>query len=238
VALLHGSERGLRDGYDLEAAFWVARGWAVLTYDKRGGGESTGTPVNDMATDESLRALAGDAAAGAAWLAARPDIDAARLGLAGYSQAGWTIPLAAEAQPAVRFAIILSGPVTSVGHESVYSGLTGNGLRAVTDAEVRATLAGFAHFGFDPRPVLARLTIPILWQWGAVDRSVFTPESADELALLRPGHDYTGILYPGGAHSLLVTRNGLDSEVGRATRYVPGLFSDAAAWLAARGLTA
>ena len=79
-----------------------------------------------------------------------------------------------------------------------------------------------SHFGFDPRPVLARLTIPILWQWGAVDRSVFTPESADELALLRPGHDYTGILYPGGAHSLLVTRNGLDARSAARPATCPG----------------
>jgi dienelactone hydrolase len=235
VAIVHGSEGGLRDGYDLVGSAWLARGFAVLSYDKRGGGESTGQPLNDIATEESLPLLAGDAAAAVGWLAARPDLDHARIGLSGGSQAGWTIPLAADAQPAVRFAVVISGPVTSVGHESDYSQLTGNGERAVSEDEARAALRDAPHVGFDPRPVIARLQIPVLWQWGAVDRSVFAPESADELALLAPGHDFTGIVYRGGDHLLLETITGISAEVPRSRGWVPGLFADATAWLAARG---
>ena len=236
VAILHGSEGGLRDGYDLVGSAWLARGFAVLSYDKRGGGESTGQPVNDIATEETLPLLAGDAAAAVGWLAARPDLDRDRIGLSGGSQAGWTIPLAADAQPAVRFAVVISGPVTSVGHQSAYASLTGGGERAVSDADARAVLGNAPQNGFDPRPVIARLQIPVLWQWGAVDRSVFAPESAEEMALLAPGHDFTGIVYPGADHVLLETPTGITTEVPRSRGWVRGLFVDATAWLAARGL--
>ena len=237
VAIVHGSEGGLRDGYDLVGSAWLARGFAVLSYDKRGGGESTGQPLNDIATEESLPLLAGDAAAAVGWLAARPDLDRGRIGLSGGSQAGWTIPLAADAQPAVRFAVVIFRP----GHvgrarERATHSLTGNGERAVSDADARAALRDLPHAGFDPRPVIARLQIPVLWQWGAVDRSVFAPESADELALLAPGHDFTGIVYRGGDHLLLETTTGISTEQPRSRGWVPGLFADATAWLAARGL--
>ena len=37
------------------------------------------------------------------------EIDAARVGLAGHSQAGWEIPLAASRETALRFAVIFAG---------------------------------------------------------------------------------------------------------------------------------
>ena len=69
----------------------------------------------------------GDALAGVEWLRRRPEIDGRRIGLAGGSQAGWIIPLAASQSSDVDFAAIQSGPVMSVGHERAYSALTGNG---------------------------------------------------------------------------------------------------------------
>jgi hypothetical protein len=58
-------------------------------------------------------------------------VDPARVGFLGASQAGWIIPLAlSKAAPdEAAFAIILSGPATSVGLEMEYSRLTGDGVR-------------------------------------------------------------------------------------------------------------
>lgn len=237
VVQLHGSEGGVRDTYDLWTSFWVSRGIAALSYDKRGGGESTGTPVNDNARDDTLKALAGDAAAAVSWLRGRSEIDPKRIGLGGGSQAGWTMPLVAARQPAVSWAMIVSGPVTSVGHEAIYSALTQGGGRAVTDDAAWAAVRDAPHVGFDPRPVIATLEIPIFWAWGSVDRSVFAAESAAELAKLAPGHDFTGKVYPGGQHGLLRTRTGIDREVPSTPGFVPGLFTDIAAWLEARDIT-
>ncbi|MFN8224386.1 MAG: alpha/beta hydrolase [Gaiellales bacterium] len=237
VVILHGSEGGLRDTYDLWTSYWVSRGIAALSYDKRGGGESTGTAVNNNARIETLTALAGDAAAAVDWLRGRADIDPTRIGLAGGSQAGWTIPLTAARQPGVHWAVILSGPVTSVGHESIYSALTQDGGRAISDDEAWNALRDAPQTGFDPRPVITTLRIPILWAWGAVDRSVFAPESAAELERLSPGRDFTGKLYPGGQHGLLLTRTGADREVPSSPGFVPGLFTDIARWLDARAIT-
>jgi hypothetical protein len=101
VVIVPGSVPAHVDTYDLWALFFASRGFAVLTYDKRGVGASTGTYVR-AATDANLRALAGDALAGVDWLRRRPDIDAARIGLSGGSQAGWAIAIAAARSQHVR----------------------------------------------------------------------------------------------------------------------------------------
>ena len=43
IVIVHGAERGQRYFYDIWVGVYTGLGLSVLTYDKRGGGESTGT---------------------------------------------------------------------------------------------------------------------------------------------------------------------------------------------------
>jgi dienelactone hydrolase len=232
VVIVPGSVPARRDTYDLWALFFASRGFAVLSYDKRGVGSSTGTYVR-AATDENLRNLAADALAGVEWLRARPDIDAKRIGLSGGSQAGWVIELAASQSTDVRFAALQSGPAMSVGRQLAYSGVTHQGAAAPTEEQIHDALAGVPDSGIDPKPLLAALRIPLLWQLGTVDKRMYTPETLANLAAIDASgtHDFTIRVYPGGAHSLRYTADGTIAEEQTSPGFVPGVFADLAAWL-------
>ena len=231
IAIVHGSEPGDRDYYDLLVNFYSALGFVVLTYDKRGVGDSTGFYV-ERATAANLDSLAGDAAAALRVLAARRDVDATRVGLVGASQAGWIIPRAAAKSPLVDFAVITSGPAVSVGEQEAYAAITAQGERdpPPTDAEIRSTLNGFPANGFDPRADLERLTIPTLWLFGAADKTVYVPQTVAALESLptRP----TIEVFPAAGHFVLDTPRGLRSELPRAHRFASGYFPTIAGWLA------
>jgi len=94
----HGSGQQTKDSCRFLADGFLSRGMATLCFDKRGVGQSTGTFVFVGARDSIpvFDDLAADMAAGVAFLRTRPEIDARRIGLAGVSQAGWIIPIAAE----------------------------------------------------------------------------------------------------------------------------------------------
>lgn len=94
IVLVHGSGAATREWMLPFARFLVRRGLAVLGYDKRGVGGSTGD-WNVASFDD----LAGDAVAAFAYLKTRNDIDAKRIGLLGVSQAGWVMPIAAVRAP-------------------------------------------------------------------------------------------------------------------------------------------
>jgi uncharacterized protein len=85
-------------------------GIAVLRYDDRGVGGSQG----DFAAATS-RDFAGDAAAAAAFLAARPEVDRQRIGLIGHSEGGLIAPLVATGwggypSADLAFIVLLAGP--------------------------------------------------------------------------------------------------------------------------------
>lgn len=105
IVLLHGSEPGRRDNpyFAYLRQRLVAKGWAVLSYDRRGVGESGG----QYSETPDLAVPAADAAAAARFLAAR---GFARVGLLGISQGGWVAPLAATREPRVAFVIAISEP--------------------------------------------------------------------------------------------------------------------------------
>jgi hypothetical protein len=110
VVLLHGSGPQSRWGTIRYLADRFARaGIAALAYDKRGSGDSGGDWRKSSYAD-----LADDALAGVRLLAARPDIDPARIGLVGHSQGGAIAPLAATRMPrAIAFIVAedtIAGP--------------------------------------------------------------------------------------------------------------------------------
>jgi dienelactone hydrolase len=239
VVIVPGSEPAHRTTYDLWAYFFAAHGLAVLTYDKRGVGASSGT-YDRSATQGNLQALASDALAGVEWLRRQPFVDQRRVGLAGGSQAGWVIEIAAAASPSVRFAALQSGPAMSVGRQLAYAALTRQGWRdpPPSDQAIRAALADVPNAGYDPRAALESLRIPVLWQLGSVDKRMYTPETlADLRAIAGSGrHDFTVHVYPGGAHSLRLTSEGLIRQEQTSPGFVPGVFRDLTSWLRSHGL--
>src|SRR6185369_2155617 len=91
VVFTHGGGPQAREVYWGLGYLYAARGFAVLSYDKRGVGKSTG---NWGAA--SFEELADDAVAGARFLQARTDVAAKQIGFWGQSQGGWIAPLAAS----------------------------------------------------------------------------------------------------------------------------------------------
>ena len=129
IVLAHGSGVQDRNGYLANIRFLadhLARhGIAVLTYDKRGSGRSTG----EWAT-ASFADLAGDLVAGVRMLRTRPGIIAAQVGAGGSSQAGWVAAKAVTLLPDVAFVVLTSagGSGYTVEEQNLYN----------TEVEMRA----------------------------------------------------------------------------------------------------
>lgn len=203
VVIGHGSGETRKEECRYLAVRFQRRGYATLCYDKRGVGDSTGTYsiVGIRNSDDMFAKLASDMAAGVRFLREQPNIDGARVGLAGNSQAGWIIPLAARAvKPA--FMVILSGPTVTVGEEIHFSRFA-----EFTDATVDAAYTELDKYtgprGFDPRPILESLDVRGLWLIGLEDRSIPVKHTLRILdALIAAGKPFTHVAYPGADHSL------------------------------------
>jgi dienelactone hydrolase len=187
----------------------------VLTYDKRGVGESSGRfqEVRLATSEEQLRTLAADARACLEFLKKHPLVDPKRIGFFGGSQASWIISLAADDRTDVAFNVILAGAATSSGIETYYSALTGDGHRPVeplSSEEIERRLQTYdGPTGFDPVPVLARAKAPSLWLLGARDLSTPAERSKQTLEKLRDqGVPITVKVYPDGDHGLHSTATG------------------------------
>jgi pimeloyl-ACP methyl ester carboxylesterase len=89
------------------------KGIAVLRYDKRGVGKSTGNP--DAATTMDLAA---DAKAALAFLKSRKEIDGSRIGLLGHSEGAIIAPYLAGHSNEVKWLVLLAAPATT-GEETL-----------------------------------------------------------------------------------------------------------------------
>jgi alpha-beta hydrolase superfamily lysophospholipase len=203
VVFGHGSGQQTKESCRFLAQGFLSRGFATLCFDKRGVGQSSGTFVFVGARDSIpvFDDLSSDIAAGVAYLRTRPEIDPNRIGLAGVSQAGWIVPLAAQkSKPA--FMVLLVGPTVSVGIEGFYSRIVEDTSAPVEDGYKQ--LPSFNGFhGFDPRPVLESINVPGLWLLGGEDRSIPTPATVAILdQLIAAGKPYAHVVFPGFGHSL------------------------------------
>lgn len=230
IVWVHGSGREKHDANAPTYTRLLDPRFAVLAYDKRGVGRSEGEccPLDfDLLADDVVAAV--DA------LRTRDDIDGDSIGLLGLSQGGWIIPVAATKSDEVSFAISLSGPAVSLGEEDLYSDLTGDDtcdLLGNPPALISKLVMAEKPSGFDPRPYLARLEIPVLWLYGTLDQS--QPVEKD-LTVLRPlkrsGKDFTVVVFPQTDHILELSKTGGKCIRGHGGRFPPRLASTLNGWL-------
>jgi dienelactone hydrolase len=239
AALVHGSGPMPRENQLVFALYLASRGIATLVYDKRGIGWSGGTYGGDSASQETIDVLARDAEAAARLLAAQPEVDRARVGLVGVSQAGWIMPLAATREAAVRFLVPLVGPTVTQGESDAWGHGIGMGADTVrTFADVEAEVRAAGPSGVDPLPWIRALAIPALWVWGGNDRHVPTALCVARLAPLAAdtARDLDYVVLPRANHGLVDSEHGLSDEVAASSRFAAGLFEALDGWLRAHGL--
>lgn len=184
----------------------VALGYAVVRYDKRGVGESSGEILNlSTANSESVVPdLAGDMLAVAREAATLPRVDGSRLALFGASQANWYLPLVAAELSSVRWMVILTGGLLPVGPKNEWERLV---FVEGRDPFAQATLDEWSLYagpiGFDQRPVLRSLDLPMLYLLGERDPGVpLTPMLGEADALRGDGVNLTVETFPDGVHLL------------------------------------
>jgi uncharacterized protein len=185
----------------------VRSGVAMLSWDKRGVGTSSGQCC--PADSGHFNLLAADVDGALNVLRSRRDIDRRRIGIVGASQAGWIVPLAvARFGHALAFTAMVDAPAVSYGEEQLYSRLTGEegGMPSgLSPAEIDQRLDEAGPSGFDPRPYLARMTSPGLWLYGGQDLSQPTARSVAALEhIKRAGaRKFSVRVFPQAGHGLL-----------------------------------
>ncbi|MES2772678.1 MAG: alpha/beta hydrolase [Bacteroidota bacterium] len=179
VVIVHGSDPVRRE---MEFAKRLAKeGIAVLTYDKRGVGESGGVyagpsvGTNNIDTT-NLNLLSHDANAAVNTFRTFLKDKKTRIGLVGFSQAGWIIPIAASKNPQIEFMVLFSCPTITTLEQlrfQFYTNGNNNFWGNHTEADAREHIKNdpdkYQFVATDPKISLNTLTIPGLWLFGEKD---------------------------------------------------------------------
>ena len=195
VALVHGSGKETRM---TKMAILLARqGIAVITYDKRGVGESGGVYMGpEVGTNNidstNLNLLALDASEALNVLRERIHSKRIPIGLMGFSQAGWVIPLAAAKNQRIKYMVLFSGPVVSTLEQLRFQFYTNGNTKfwdIHTEAEAREHMQSdpdkYKFEPTDPMNTLSKLTVPGLWIFGGKDIQAPVGLSIEHLDILK-----------------------------------------------------
>jgi pimeloyl-ACP methyl ester carboxylesterase len=190
VLLVTGSGPQDRDESLFEhKPFWVIadhlsrRGIAVLRFDDRGVGGSSGERTQATTVD-----FAQDALAGIRFLGGRPEVAADRIGILGHSEGGLVAALAAADSKTVAFAVLLAGPgipgADIVVKQSERLALAQGASRAQADKIVvtqRRFVELLANNAGDPAVLAAKLRSFLLTELGLGTEAALPADQASQL---------------------------------------------------------
>ena len=208
VAVSQGSAWTTRATWDEVQGFVLGLDVGAFSFDKRGLGNSGGTPV-PVEPHAAFDILADDLVAAARSLRGVELVDGGSIGVFGSSQGGWVVPLAANRdRSTVSFAIVTVGGAFSSGQEGLYDDLTGYSVCARTPMpmnEILDSLRAVGPSGFDPRASLEALTQPTLWMYGEIDFShsaEFSVEKLEEIQAVQT-KPWTVVTVPNANHDFI-----------------------------------
>jgi pimeloyl-ACP methyl ester carboxylesterase len=195
VVIVHGSDPVKRD---MDFAKRLAKeGIAVLTYDKRGVGESGGVYVgpsvgtNNIDTT-NLDVLSHDASAAVNTFRTYLKDKKTPIGLVGFSQAGWIIPIAASKNPQIEFMVLFSCPTITTLEQlrfQFYTNGNNNFWENHTESDAREHTKNdpdrYQFVATDPKISLNTLSIPGLWLFGEKDIQIPVKLCMEQLNTLK-----------------------------------------------------
>ncbi|PWS31987.1 alpha/beta hydrolase family protein [Pedobacter paludis] len=194
VVLIHGSGQETR--MPGMASLLAKNGITVLTYDKRGVGKSGGVYAGpEVGTNNidsaNLNLLALDAGNASKTLSAQLP-NHMPMGLMGFSQAGWIIPIAAQKNRNINFIVLFSCPVVTTLEQLRFQFYTAGNSKfweKHTEAEAREHIKNdpdrYQFIATDPRDALSKLSIPGLWLFGGKDIQAPVHLSMENLDILK-----------------------------------------------------
>jgi hypothetical protein len=195
VVIVHGSDPVKRE---MEFAKRLAKeGIAVLTYDKRGVGESGGVYVgpsvgtNNIDTT-NLNLLSHDANEAVKTFRTYLKDKKIPIGLIGFSQAGWIIPIAASKNPQIEFMVLFSCPTITTLEQLRFQFYT-NGNNSFWENHTEADALEhtkndpdkYQFVATDPKVSLNTLSIPGLWLFGEKDIQIPVKLCIEQLNTLK-----------------------------------------------------
>lgn len=222
VVIVHGSGQELR--MTEFAKLLANNGISVLTYDKRGVGESGGVYAGpEVGTNNidlaSLTLLAEDASVAVSTLQKyNKNIP---IGLVGFSQAGWIIPIAANKNPSVDFMVLFSCPVITTLEQLRFQFYT-NGRTDFwehhSEADAREHIQNdpdkYQFTSTDPNVTLNKLSIPGLWLFGGKDIQIPIGLCIENLNTLKVnGKPFEYTLFSTLGHNTAFTNNTIPVDI-------------------------
>ena len=212
VVIVHGSDPVKRE---IEFAKGLAKeGIAVLTYDKRGVGDSGGLYVGPTVGTNNidpanLNLLAEDANAALNTFRTYLKDKKTPIGLVGFSQAGWIIPITASKNPKIEFMVLFSCPtITTVEQLRFQFYTNGNNdfWDTHTESDAREHIKNdpdkYQFVGTDPKISLHTLSIPGLWLFGEKDIQIPVKLCIEQLNTFKvQGKPFEYTLFPTLGHN-------------------------------------
>ena len=210
VVVVHGSGQEPRmNGF---AEILSKEGITVLTYDKRGVGKSGGIYAGpEVGTNNidsvNINLLAKDASAAVNIL--KQHYKNMPIGILGFSQAGWIIPIAANQNPLVKFMVMFSCPTITTLEQlrfQFYTAGRPDFWDNHTESDVRQHIKNdpdkYQFTSTDPKVSLGTLSIPGLWLFGGKDIQIPVKMCIDQINVLKAqGKSFEYTFFPALGHS-------------------------------------
>jgi len=210
VVIVHGSDSVPR--MTKFAELLAKNDILVLTYDKRGVGESGGVysgpevGTNNISTD-NLNLLAKDVSAAVSII--QQENKNVPIGLIGFSQAGWIIPMAANKNSLVEFMVLFSCPTITTLEQLRFQFYTNGNpdfWKNHTEEEAKHHTKNdpdrYQFKATDPKDALSTLSIPGLWLFGEKDIQIPVKLCIKNLNVLKTqGKPFEYALFPTLGHN-------------------------------------
>lgn len=234
IVWVHGGGPETRGRFAPWAIHFARAGYAMVIFDKRGIGDSTGRYEPATIKPDNLELLASDSSMALDLLVKRPEVRADMSGFVGTSAGGWVTAKAAAMNAKTAFILLISGATYSTHNHlrweayHLFGGKNPSGPLSQTSlsAGLKSFIRGDVPKGmsinqaaveaqklkidllfpdYDPLVDLRKLNIPGLWVDGDADWTIPAGPTQHNIEMLRKeGKLFEYRLMPGGWHSMLI----------------------------------